>query len=366
MTAANAALQDELQDRASKRKAVLSPGARFREASTIYLAKIEAKREDSTHALYEQWLKTVILPTLGELRLRECDVAQMDAFFSDLEQRGYAANTRRVLRAVVKGVLQQAVLHHAIASNPVPELEQIESPKGQAIARPRGLTLEERRRFLTWMDGGCVEKVCTCEDPKVCHMQRVARGADLPDLIRFGLGTGLRISEICGLRVRDLDLDGVPVVADDDIRLVQVVTMAGNMAWVRGKGLVRHSGKTAAALRVIPLPEFVATRLTARLHGDEDPNQPLFAAGGADGQPTFRWPSNVRRSVRAVRTEVGLDWMTPHTWRRTYATILDDEMGFTDRMKADLMGQARFLKDSYVSRGELHPDAAVVLDAALR
>ena len=54
--------------------------------------------------------------------------------------------------------------------------------------------------------------------------------------------------------------------------------------------------------------------------------------------------------------------MTPHTWRRTYATILDDEITFTDRMKADLMGQAKFLKDTYVSRGELHADAAVLID----
>ena len=41
-------------------------------------------------------------------------------------------------------------------------------------------------------------------------------------------------------------------------------------------------------------------------------------------------------------------------------------MSLTDRAKADLMGQVKFLKDTYVSRGELHPDAAVFLDAALR
>ena len=39
--------------------------------------------------------------------------------------------------------------------------------------------------------------------------------------------------------------------------------------------------------------------------------------------------------------------------------------GLTDRAKADLMGQAKFLKDTYVSRGELHLTAAVFLDAAL-
>ena len=73
----------------------------------------------------------------------------------------------------------------------------------------------------------------------------------------------------------------------------------------------------------------------------------------------------MRRTLRSVREEVGLGWMTPHTWRRTYATILDDEISFTDRMKAHLMGQAQFLKDTYVSRGELHASAAVLLDVAI-
>jgi hypothetical protein len=31
----------------------------------------------------------------------------------------------------------------------------------------------------------------------------------------------------------------------------------------------------------------------------------------------------------------------------TYATILDDEMSLSDRAKADLMGQAKFLRDVY-------------------
>ena len=97
------------------------------------------------------------------------------------------------------------------------------------------------------------------------------------------------------------------------------------------------------------------TKLRERLHADDDPTWPVFASAGRDGEQTYRWPSTVRRSVRAVREKVDLDWMTPHTWRRTYATILDNEMSLTDRAKADLMGQAKFLKDTYVSRGELHP-----------
>jgi integrase len=75
------------------------------------------------------------------------------------------------------------------------------------------------------------------------------------------------------------------------------------------------------ALRVVPLPQFVTELLRAKRKSDDDPEWPVFAAAGRDGVPTYRWPSNVRRSVRTARSQVGLDWMTPHTWRRTYATI---------------------------------------------
>lgn len=361
-TAATTSLQDELRDRAGERTATLSPGSRFADALEIYLPKIDERREDSTHDTYRHWADTVVLPALGELRIHECDVAQLDAYFTDLQRRGYAANTRRTLRAIVSGTMRQAVLHKAAPTNPVRELERIEEPKGKRKAQPRGLTVEERRRLLGWLDG-------TSTEPKVARKQQVARDADLPDLIRFALGTGLRIGEVCGVRICDLDLDGVPVVSGDDIRLVPIVAVRGKVYGIRGKGLVRtDTGKTLSALRIIPLPGFVTDRLRARLTGEEDPTWPLFAAAGADGRPTFRWPSNVRRSVRAVRTEkeVGLGWMTPHTWRRTYATILNDELGLSDRQKADLMGHAKIsmMKDAYVHRGELHADAAVYLDTA--
>jgi integrase len=76
-----------------------------------------------------------------------------------------------------------------------------------------------------------------------------------------------------------------------------------------------------------------AGNASGKLHAYDDPEWPVFAAAGRDGKPTYRWPSNVRRSVRRARAEVGLDWMTPHTWRRTYATILDDEVSLTNRAK---------------------------------
>jgi integrase len=359
-TAAQQALQEELRKRSGERAELLRPNSRFRDAADVWLGKIGTRREDSTLDIYRHWLDNLVLPQLGELRLSECDVAQIDAFFTRLERSprtvrkdgstaGYSASTRRTVRAIVSGVLQQAVLHRAIPSNPVPELERIESPKGQRSASPRGLTAEERRRLLDFVD-----------------TNPVALKADLPDLIRFALGSGLRIGELCAVRWMDLNLEGIPVVTEFNMRLVSIVAVRQNGYPVKGKGLAVHGGKTATALRIVPLPLFVTSRLNLRSRGDEKPEWPVFAAAGRNGEPTYRWPSTLRRSVRTIRDQVGLEWMTPHTWRRTYATILDDEMTLTDRAKADLMGQAKFLKDTYVSRGELHPDAAVFLDAALR
>jgi integrase len=362
--AAQQAIQEELRTRLGQRTEVLRPNSRFRDAADVWMGKIRERRADSTADTYTSCLNNQVLPQLGELRLVECDVAHLDAFFSRLERARkivqqadgsivekpqLAANTRRMVKAIVGGIMQQAVLHQAVAANPVRDLERIESPRGHRKAPPRGLTAEERRRLLAFVD-----------------TDKTAIRADLPDLIRFALGSGLRVGEICAVRWMDLDLDGLPAVSETDMRLVPVVAVRQNVYPVKGKGLVVHGGKTSTALRIVPLPQFVVTQLRARWHADDDPTWPVFASAGRDGQPTYRWPSNVRRSVRAVREKVDLDWMTPHTWRRTYATILDDEMSLTDRAKADLMGQAKFLKDTYVSRGELHPDAAVFLDAALR
>lgn len=79
--AAQRDLQDDLRRRHGDRAVVLRPNSRFRDASEVWLAKIAERREDSTLDIYTHWLKKLILPQLGELRLAECDVANIDAFF---------------------------------------------------------------------------------------------------------------------------------------------------------------------------------------------------------------------------------------------------------------------------------------------
>src|SRR3954452_6203484 len=71
-TAARNALHQAIQERQrgrGSRAGELTPASRFRDAAALYLAKIERRREDSTHALYVFHLENTILPALGDLRL---------------------------------------------------------------------------------------------------------------------------------------------------------------------------------------------------------------------------------------------------------------------------------------------------------
>ncbi len=357
--AASRAMQDEIRSRTGSPAAPLRPHHTFERAAELWLAKLDSQvadgiRKVTTADTYRQRLRSVILPAMGQWRLRECTVPQLDGFFTGLAVT-QGPQSRKTIRTVVSLILRVAVQHEAIPDNPVRNLDPIEG----ASRKPRALTAEERRRFLGWMNG-------TSDDVEEARAQARARRQDLPDLVTFMLGTGVRIGEALGVRWCDVDLDGVPVVEGDTMRSVPIVAITGNVVRHRGKGLHRHEGKTEMSLRIVPLPEFVVSVLRVREpHG---PEVPVFPAARSKGAGLgWKDPNNLSTYIRDARQAAGMDWpVTSHTFRKTAATIWHDAGVLTDRQKADLTGHAKIstLTDIYVARGELHPQGAAVMDAA--
>ncbi|HEY2766021.1 MAG TPA: site-specific integrase, partial [Pseudonocardiaceae bacterium] len=79
-TAANRALQDEIRARTGSPAAPLRPEHTFERAAERWLAKLDAQvaegtRKVTTADTYRQRLRSVILPAIGQWRLRECTVA---------------------------------------------------------------------------------------------------------------------------------------------------------------------------------------------------------------------------------------------------------------------------------------------------
>jgi integrase len=356
--AAMAALQDEVRRRLGTPAAPLRPHHTFERAAGVWLAKLDAQVAEGTRAAttadtYRQRLWSVILPAMGQWRLRECTVPQLDAFFTDLAST-QGPQSRKTVRTVVSLILRVAVQHEAIADNPVRHLDPIEA----GSRKPRALTAQERRQFLAWMQG-------MSEDKEEARAQASARRRDLPDVVTFMLGTGVRVGEALAVRWCDLDLEGVPVAEGDELRVVPIVAISGNVVRHRGKGLHRHAGKTATSLRIVPLPRFAVDMLAKRER--HRPEVPVFPAASSRGGFNWKDPNNMSTYIREARQAAGMDWpVTSHTFRKTAATIWHDSGVLTDRQKADLTGHAKIstLTDIYVARGELHPQGAAVMDAA--
>src|SRR5581483_10199260 len=251
-TTALTALQDDIRSRTRSTRSPLRPGDTVERASELWLAKLDSQvaegvRTVTTADTYRQRLTSVILPAMGQWRLFECTVPRLAALFISLSAT-QGAQSRKTIRTVLSLIFRVAVQHEAMVDNPVRHLDPIETES----RKPRALTSEERRRFLAWLNGNS-------DDPAEARAQKSARAQDLPDIVTFMLGTGVRIGEALAVRWQDVDLEGVPVVDGEDMRLVPIVAITGNIVRHRGDGLHRHTGKTATSLRIVPLPRFVVT-----------------------------------------------------------------------------------------------------------
>jgi integrase len=323
-------LKEAIRDRA-RLGGGINGDTRIAEIAPEWLSMIDAaveagERSPSTAEQYRRQLKAVVLPGVGELRVREATVPVLDAFVDTVRSRR-GPSVAKLARSVLSGVLGVAVRHGAIRSNPVRDVSRI--PTGRRKAS-RSLTPAECRAWLAQLDA-----------------DEAAREKDLPDLCRFMLGTGVRIGEALAVDWADVDLVGATVTVEHTlIRLTRI-------------GLVRKSTKSEAGERVLRLPRFLVVMLRERnLVGRID--GPVFP----DSLGGWRDPSNTSRNLREARGSEGFAWVTSHVFRKTCATILDTA-GQTPRAVADQLGHAQvsMTQNYYFGRRIVNPAAAAALDA---
>ena len=94
--------------------------------------------------------------------------------------------------------------------------------------------------------------------------------------------------------------------------------------------------KSAAGRRTIPLPRFAVEMLTRRRTLPFLGQQRVIFPSTAG---TRRDPDNFNRVWRQVRDEVGASGVSSHSFRKTVATLIDDE-GLSARIGADHLGHA--------------------------
>jgi integrase len=111
--------------------------------------------------------------------------------------------------------------------------------------------------------------------------------------------------------------------------------------------------------RMIVLPRFAVGMLLARkLIAANNPHDAIFVSR----RGTWMSPNNVRRQWRQARAEADLGWVTPRTFRKTVATLIDKEAD--TKSAAAQLGHAseEITNTYYVAKPVLAPDVSDILE----
>ncbi|VBA60558.1 Tyrosine recombinase XerD [Mycobacterium attenuatum] len=270
---------------------------------------------------------------IGGLRVREATPARMDAALRSMRS-AHGATKARQSKTILRGALQLAVMASVLSANPVRDVQPLRSktqPKG-AVA----LTADQLRELLANLRASAY-----CEK----H--------DLVDPITLLIATGLRRSELLGLRWTDFD------------EKANMLAVTGKVIRVPSEGLLRvDETKSTAGRRTVPLPKFAVEMLLKRRQRPYLGEQAVIFPSTAG---TLRDPNNFGKEWRTARKELGVADVTTHSFRKTVATLIDDE-GLSARIGADHLGHSHvsMTQDRYMTRGRIHTQVADLLDRTVR
>ena len=318
----------------------LSGDSSFETLVEVWLADLdlEAKLADSTRALYERNMRQLVMPAFEHYTLREISVRKVDQFIKTLAAtKSYS--TAKQARTVLSLVLGLAVRYEALRENPVRDIARMRKPPSQAMA----LTVDQvdaiRVAARAWRRGPGVPGP--------------PPDGQLEQIIEVMLGSSARIGEVLAIRRCDVDVTVSPAT----------VRICGTIVSPTGKPTHRQPHpKTTKSTRTVSVPSFAAEALRRRLAvlPPERSDHLLFFT--RNGTPLTT--NNVRRRLRSVLEEAGIEGVTPHSFRRTVATVLDRAGG--PELAAEMLGHtsSKITKEHYIEPDEkVDPVTAQVLEA---
>ena len=136
------------------------------------------------------------------------------------------------------------------------------------------------------------------------------------------------------------------------------VEVRGTVIRVKGRGLmIKSAPKTTAGFGTLLLPSWAVEMLRLRPPGRSAQTVFCSVLGG------LRDRDNTIGDLRAALNAAGFEWVTSHTFRRTVATLMDQN-GLSARAAADQLGHSHpsLTQDVYYGRRIASTGAAEVLE----
>ncbi|MGI8701146.1 MAG: tyrosine-type recombinase/integrase [Nocardioidaceae bacterium] len=333
--AAERALRDVPSRRSAPAGELVTAETRLFDLADLWITGLETEGriEQSTINEYRRVLDHLVLPSMGGLRLREATRGRLDRLF--LKLREQSVNRQRKAKLVLGAMLAIAVRHDAIPVNPARATSRVHRPKQETKALRIDDLVEIRAAVRRWLDADRT-------GPRA--------NGDIADIIDLMLATGCRIGEVLALRWSDLDLDG-------DLTTLAVT---GTIKTESGKGTYRKSTpKSDASRPTVVLPPF-ATELLCVRREFATPNQ--YDAVFATRNGTWHQVVNIERRWRQIRKDTGFEWVTPHTFRKTVATLISEAT--TSELASRQLGHSssQVTRDHYIAKPSVAADLSELLE----
>lgn len=308
----------------------------IRSLADAWLSEVESSQRTRQTVEQYRWLvEHKIVPAMGELSIAEVTVSRATNVLNTIivETPGLG----RLCKVVLTGMFDMAVRHDARRTSPIRQVK-ISTPRKKPV---RALSVEEvrtlRRGIHAWQ---------TDENAPAGR----SRCPDLLDVVDVMLGTGLRIGEVLALRWSDIDLGEHPKL-----------TVSATLVRTNEAGLFRQAHtKTSSGYRTLSLPRFV-TEVLLRRSVVEVPTEVGVVFPSSAG--TLWDPHNLRRALRdALKSIEGFEWVTPHVFRKSVATLIDAEA--TLEAAAAILGHSGTSVTSahYIAKAAIAPDMSSILE----
>lgn len=332
--AAERALRELLAERSAPAGELITAETRLIDLAAVWIDQLvsEGRIEQTSINEYQRVLDKLVLPAIGGLRLREATTGRLDRLLMKLREQ--CANRQRKAKVVLGAMLDLAVRHDAIAVNPARNTARIHRPKLET----RALRVEDlgalRAAVGAWMDKQRPGPTPT---------------SDMADIVDLMLATGCRIGEILALRWSDIDLD--------DER--PTLTVTGTIKTETGKGTYRKpTPKSDASVRTVVLPRFAADLLRVRREfATPNEHDGVFATRNG----TWHQVVNIERRWRQIRKDTGFEWVTPHTFRKTVATLISEAATSEQASRQLGHSSSQVTRDYYIAKPPVAADLSELL-----
>jgi integrase len=327
-------LKTKVADRRAPSGDLIGSDMRISQVASIWLSlyRAEQRSEATTANEYQRIIENVVNPAIGNIRLREATAGRLERLIRSQDSH----SRRKKTKTVLKMMFDAAVIDDAVPANPVSSTSRLQGQKKDVQA----LSVEDLNAVRAAVDAWMTKKR---PGPKPSR--------DMPDIVDLLLATGCRIGEVLAIRWTDIDLSGAP----------PTVSISGTIKTETGKGTYRKSKpKSDASKRSIALPPF-AVDVLMRRRIEQQPNRHNAVFATRNG--TWHQVGNIERRWRTIRADTGYDWVTPHTFRKTVATLIDRLVD--SDTAARILGHSSdaITKEFYIEKDRTTPDVTHILQS---